>query len=126
MKLHKLRRDNITFRSYPRRLLDANRWRGGRYGLDGKLIEFGRKCAIDERLLRHELLEFVAPEVVELGNQTEMAHIGRIVREGTAPDRQVRVWEETRDLKAVVDHITAETYEGLIVPFYARSNAATA
>jgi gamma-glutamyl:cysteine ligase YbdK (ATP-grasp superfamily) len=43
-KLQKLRRQNVTFRSYPRRLIDENRWRASRYGLDGKLIDFGRKC----------------------------------------------------------------------------------
>src|SRR3954466_8442823 len=43
VKLHKLREQNVTFRSYPRRLIDENRWRASRYGLDGKLIDFGRK-----------------------------------------------------------------------------------
>ena len=27
LKLHKLRRQNVTFRNYPRRLIDENRWR---------------------------------------------------------------------------------------------------
>ena len=44
-----------------------------------------------------------------------MAHIERIMREGTGADRQLAVWESTHDLKAVVDHIVRETYEGLHV-----------
>src|SRR5437588_2620899 len=112
-KLQKLRRDNITFRSYPRRLIDENRWRASRYGLDGKMIDFGRKCEVDERDLLHEMLAFVAPEVDELGNHTEMAHIEKIMCEGTGADRQLAVWEQTRDMKAVVDQIVAETYQGL-------------
>jgi carboxylate-amine ligase len=63
--------------------------------------------------LIHEILEFIAPEVDELGSQREMAHIERILVEGTGADRQLAVWERTHDLKAVVDHIVAETYEGL-------------
>jgi carboxylate-amine ligase len=59
------------------------------------------------------LLEFVSSEVNELGTHREMAHIERIMREGTGADRQLAVWERTRDMKAVVDHIVAETYEGL-------------
>jgi carboxylate-amine ligase len=51
----------------------------------------------------------------ELGNQAEMAHIERIMREGTGADRQLAVWERTQDMKTVVDHIVAETYEGLDV-----------
>jgi glutamate---cysteine ligase / carboxylate-amine ligase len=116
LKLHKLRRDNVTFRSYPRRLIDENRWRAGRYGLDGKMIDFGRKCEVDERELLHEMLEFIAPEVVELGNAAEIAHIERIIREGAGADRQLAVWEQTHDIKAVVDHIVTETYEGLRLP----------
>jgi glutamate---cysteine ligase / carboxylate-amine ligase len=112
-KLQKLRRQNVTFRSYPRRLIDENRWRASRYGLDGKLIDFGRKCEVDERNLLHEMLEFIATEVDELGNQAEIAHIERIMREGTGADRQLAVWDRTQDMKAVVDHIVHETYQGL-------------
>ena len=115
LKLHKLRRDNVTFRSYPRRLIDENRWRAGRYGLDGKMIDFGRKREVEERELLHQMLEFVAEEVKELGNERELAHIERIIREGTGADRQLAVWERTQDINAVVDHIVAETYEGLHV-----------
>jgi carboxylate-amine ligase len=115
-KLHKLRTNNVTFRMYPRRLIDENRWRASRYGLDGKLIDFGRKCEVDERELLHEMLEFIAPELHELGSHREMAHIERILTEGTGADRQLAVWEKTRDLDAVVDHLIAETEEDLILP----------
>jgi carboxylate-amine ligase len=114
-KLQKLRRDNITFRSYPKRLIDENRWRAARYGIDGKLIDFGRRCEMKERDLLDEMLAFVANEMDELGNRAEMAHIERIMREGTGADRQLLVWEQTHELKAVVDHIVAETYQGLNV-----------
>jgi carboxylate-amine ligase len=113
VKLQKLRQKNVTFRSYPRRLLDENRWRASRYGIDGKLIDFGRKCEMDERDLLHEMLEFIEPEVDELGSRAEIAHIERIIREGTGADRQLMVWERTQDMKAVVDQIVAETNEGL-------------
>src|ERR1700681_3031677 len=115
VKLHKLRSANTTFRMYPRRLIDENRWRASRYGLDGKMIDFGRNCEMDERELLHEMLEFIAPEIDELGSQRELAHIERIIREGTGADRQLAVWERTGDMKAVVDHIVDETYEGLIL-----------
>jgi carboxylate-amine ligase len=115
MKLHKLRSENVTFRMYPRRLIEENRWRASRYGLDGKMIDFGRKCETDERELLHEMLEFIAPEIDELGSGREVAHIERIMREGTGADRQLAVWERTGDIKAVVDHLVEETYEDLIV-----------
>jgi carboxylate-amine ligase len=115
-KLYKLLHQNITFRIYRRRLLDENRWRAARYGIDGKMIDFGKEAEADERSLLNELLDFVSTEVKELGSEREMAHIERIIREGTGADRQLAAWERTQDMKAVVDHIVAETYEGLSLP----------
>src|SRR5436305_3875334 len=63
-KLFKLLRQNTTFRVYRRRLLDENRWRASRYGIDGKLIDFGKETEIPTKDLIRELLEFVADEVV--------------------------------------------------------------
>jgi carboxylate-amine ligase len=114
-KLHTLLRQNITFRVYRRRLLDENRWRASRYGIDGKLIDFGKETEVEARSLLNELLEFISTEVNDLGTQKEMAHIERIMREGTGADRQLAVWERAQDMKVVVDHIVAETYEGLNV-----------
>ena len=115
-KLYKLFRRNTTFRVYRRRLLDENRWRASRYGIDGKLIDFGREAEVETRSLLNELLEFVSTEVDELGSNREMAHIERIMREGTGADRQLAVWERTNSMHAVVDQIVHETYEQLTVP----------
>jgi glutamate---cysteine ligase / carboxylate-amine ligase len=114
-KLYKLQWQNMSFRIYRRRLIDENRWRASRYGIDGKLIDFGRETEVETRSLLNELLEFVSTEVNELGSEKEMAHVERIMREGTGADRQLAVWERTHDMKAVVDHIVTETYEGLNV-----------
>jgi carboxylate-amine ligase len=114
-KLHKLLRQNVSFRIYRRRVIDENRWRASRYGLDGMLIDFGRRREVDTRSLIHEILEFISPEVDELGSRREIEHIERILKGGTGADRQLAVWERTQDMKAVVDHIVAETNEGLMV-----------
>jgi len=115
VKLHKLLRQNVTFRIYRRRLLDENRWRASRYGIDGKLIDFGKEREAETRSLIHEIIEFVETEVEELGSRREMNHIEKVLRQGTGADRQLAVWERTHDMKAVVDHIVNETYEGLTV-----------
>jgi carboxylate-amine ligase len=115
-KLYKLLRHNTTFRVYRRRLLDENRWRASRYGIEGKLIDFGREAEVETRSLLNELMEFVSTEVEELESKREMAHIERVMREGTGADRQLEVFHRTNDMKAVVDQIVAETYEGLTIP----------
>src|SRR5207248_9902439 len=114
-KLYKLLRQNTTFRVYRRRVLDENRWRASRYGIDGKLIDFGREAEVETRSLLNELIEFISTEIVELGSVREMEHIERIIREGTGADRQLAVWERSHDMKTVVDQIVGETYEGLDV-----------
>src|SRR5712671_5209360 len=114
-KLYKLLRQNTTFRVYRRRLLDENRWRASRYGIEGKLIDFGREAEVETRSLLNELIEFISTEIVELGSKKEIAHIERIMREGTGADRQLAAYGRTQDMKAVVDQIVEETYEGLDV-----------
>ncbi|HEY0368236.1 MAG TPA: carboxylate-amine ligase [Chthoniobacterales bacterium] len=113
VRLHKLQQQNLSFRIYRRRLIDENRWRAARYGLEGKLIDFGRETESETRSLLHEMIEFIDGEIEELGSRREIEHIERIMREGTGSDRQLDVWARTRDMREVVDQIVRETYEGL-------------
>ena len=115
VRLHKLHAKNLNFRIYRRRLIDENRWRASRYGLDGKLIDFGRESEVETRSLLGELLDFISTEVDELGSGEEIAHIERIMREGTGADRQIAAWERQHNMHDVVDLIVAETYEKLTV-----------
>ncbi len=121
VKLHKLLWHNTTFRVYRRRLLDENRWRASRYGIDGKMIDFGRETESETRSLLGELLEFISTEVDELGSREEIHHIERIMREGTGADRQIVAWEREHNMHDVVDLIVRETYEKLDVPAMADS-----
>jgi carboxylate-amine ligase len=111
-KLWKLRRDNLTFRSYPIDLLEENKWRAVRYGIDGNLIDFGKEQEIPARELVRELVEWFVDDVVdELGSRKDVEYALTILDEGTSADRQLAVFDETGDLKAVVDHLIAETAE---------------
>lgn len=112
--LWKLRRKNITFRIYRRELIEENRWRAARYGLDGKMIDFGKTMELPTRQLIRELLEMVSEEVDELGTRDAIKPIEAMLAHGTSADRQLRVFDATEgDLKAVVDHLIAETKIGL-------------
>jgi len=112
-KLHKLYSANQGFRLYRRALLMENKWRATRYGLDGKLIDFGKQTEVPFRDLAEEYLAFVDDVLDELGSREEIEYIRTILRDGTGADRQLRVFEETQDLKKVVDFIIAETEAGL-------------
>ena len=112
-KLYKLFKQNLGFRIYKTRLLNENRWRAARYGIQGKLIDFGKQEEVPLVDLVEELLEFVDDEVDELGSRKEIEYIRQIMKMGTGADRQKKVWEETKDINTVVDLIIKETVMGL-------------
>ncbi|MGA2696799.1 MAG: carboxylate-amine ligase [Terriglobales bacterium] len=112
-KLHKLYMANQGFRLYRRALLMENKWRAARYGLDGKMIDFGKQKEVPARDLILEYLDFVDDVVDELGSREELNYIHEILEKGTGADRQLKVYEETGDLKKVVDYIVQETAAGL-------------
>jgi carboxylate-amine ligase len=116
VKLHSLFERNLTFRVYRRALVQENKWRAMRWGLDGKLIDFGKQAEVAARDLMVELVEFVDDVVDDLGSRRLIeGPVQRILTEGTSADRQLRTYERTGSLKAVVDQLIAETVEGLEV-----------
>jgi carboxylate-amine ligase len=108
-KLYRLRAQNLGFREYRHMLIQENKWRAARYGLDGHLIDWGKRTEVPMRELAVELVAFVDDVVDELGSRRHVAGILDILRDGTSADRQLRVFRETQDLKAVVRHVVAET-----------------
>jgi carboxylate-amine ligase len=113
MTISRLHERNIDFRHYSRALIMENKWRAVRYGLDGKLIDFGKEIEVDERELLREYLRFVDDAVEELGSREEINVIHQMLEEGTGADRQLRVFAETKSLKAVVDDMAEQTKAGL-------------
>ena len=112
-KLYKLIKQNLGFRLYRRALISENKWRAARYGIHGKLIDFGKQEEVEFKKLADELLEFV-DDVVDILNCREETHyLKKILEMGTGADRQLDVYEQSRDLKNVVDLIIDETHYGL-------------
>jgi carboxylate-amine ligase len=109
-KLWKLRRDNMTFRVYPSTFVEENKWRAVRYGLDGRLIDFGREEERPAPALIRELIGWFIDDVLdELGSRREVEYAYTILEKGTSADRQLETFRRTGDLKSVVDQLVAET-----------------
>jgi carboxylate-amine ligase len=109
VKLYKLHQRNMGYRIYRRALIEENKWRAARWGMDGKLIDFGKKEEVPMRDLALELLEFVDDVVDELDSREAVNEVHRVLAEGTSADRQLAVYKETHDMKAVVRHLVIET-----------------
>jgi carboxylate-amine ligase len=112
-KLYKLHARNQAYREYSRSLLMENKWRASRYGIGGKLIDFGLQKEVDERQLILEYLDFVDDVLDELDSRQEVAYVRTILDDGTGADRQLRVFGTSQDLKAVVAYMVEETKAGL-------------
>lgn len=111
-KLYKLKTQNLNFMLYHRALINENKWRAGRYGIDGKMIDFGKECEVETRLLIIELLEFIDDVVDDLGSRKEIEYVHEMMKNGTGADRQLAVFQKTNDLTKVVDYILDQTILG--------------
>src|SRR5882724_3755636 len=112
-KIYKLRSKNLNFIIYQRALINENKWRASRYGIDGRLIDFGKEEEVNTRVLIYELLDFVDDVVDHLGSRHAVNIVSKIFENGTGADRQLKVFEETDDLTKVVDYIHTQFLEGL-------------
>ncbi|WP_419801850.1 carboxylate-amine ligase [Mucilaginibacter sp.] len=112
-KLYKLRQHNMKFITYTRALINENKWRAARYGIDGKMIDFGKEMEVNTRALILELLDFVDDVVDELGCRQDLQYIHTILENGTGADRQLAVYAQKNSFEDVVDYITAQTLVGI-------------
>ncbi len=112
-KLWKLHASNQDYRQYSRALLMENKFRAVRYGLEGKLIDFGKQEEVPECDLIEEYLHFVDDVVDELESRSAIEYIRTMMKQGSGADRQLRVFRETGSLLSVVDYMAAETKAGL-------------
>jgi glutamate---cysteine ligase / carboxylate-amine ligase len=113
VKVYSMFEQNTSFRVYRRALINENKWRAMRWGLDGKMIDFGKRAEVDTKALMHELVAFVDDVVDTLGSRKDVEYLLKVVEGGTSADRQLAIYKETNDLKAVVDNLIAETMEGV-------------
>ena len=112
-KLYKLHSRNQAWRSYGRALIMENKWRASRYGLDGMLIDFGLEKEVPERRLILEYVDFVDDVLDELECRREVEYVQTILERGNGADRQLKVFEQTNDLRKVVEYMVEETQAGL-------------
>ena len=112
-KIYKLHQQNLTFRGYRRLLINENKWRASKDGINANLIDFGKEESVPYRQLLEELLYFIDDVVDDLGSREEINYVWTMMERGTGADRQLKVFEETNDLKAVVDYMIAETEYGI-------------
>jgi glutamate---cysteine ligase / carboxylate-amine ligase len=115
--LWRLKRENQRWRLYARMLIEENRWRAQRYGVDRGLVDFGRGAIFPYAALLDEILLLVDADARHFGCLDEVAHARRILARGTSAHRQLAIYEaalaagapRAAALADVVDWLIAET-----------------
>lgn len=115
--LVRLRQTNQSWRIYRSKMLEENKWRAVRYGIDGKLVDFGISEEVPVRHLINDLLVWVDDIADELGTREALQHLRTIAEQGTSADRQLATYHRARAggasheeaLIEVVDQLVYET-----------------
>lgn len=116
-----LREHNQSWRVYRSHHIVENKWRAMRYGIEGRLVDYGKEEEVPMEFLALELMKYLEEPARKLGCWNEVQYVETILREGTSADRQIRAYDQAlRDgnseedaLKAVVDQLVTETTENL-------------
>lgn len=112
-RIYMLRSKNLNFIQYSRSLLNENKWRASRYGVDGLLIDFGKEEEVNTRALIYELLDFLDPVLDHLGSRHRIAHVHKMLEGGTGADRQLAVFEKEKNLTKVAEYINEQFLTGV-------------
>lgn len=75
-------------------LIEQNRWRAMRYGLDEGLVDFGAAQVVPVADWLEAILETVGRDADELGCAKELEQVLEIPRRGTSAHRQVEFYEQ--------------------------------
>lgn len=115
--LWRLKRRNQRWRRYSTMLVQENRWRAQRYGVDEGLVDFGIGEIVPYADLLEEIFELVQEDAEALGCWEEVQWAREILQRGTSAHRQLAVYQNELDngrspeeaLQEVVDFLIRET-----------------
>ena len=107
--VHRLRRENQKWRVYSKMLINENRWRVQRYGMEKGLVDFGKSKLVPYKYLIDELIELVKEDASELGCIQEVQNIKNIYKAGTSADKQIKIFKneikKSGDTKLALENV---------------------
>lgn len=97
------------------RYIDENKWRAMRYGLDADFVDFVERRVLSMRDAIRETLDFVDEVVDDLGSRQEMNYLRKLLDDpgGTGADHQMRIYQETKDKRQVIQFLRERTLQGI-------------
>ena len=119
--LWRLRRRNLSWRSYRKVLIEENKWRAQRWGVAAELADLAAGRLAPMATLIDELVDLLGEDAGELGCRAELERTREIVAGGTSADRQLTIHRgvvanggSAEDgHRAVVDWLVEKTLAGV-------------
>src|SRR5439155_15517910 len=103
----------------PRHLIEENKWRAARYGLDAEVVDFvhGRRLSMRDSI--SELLDMVDDVANDLGSRSELNYVRALLADprGTGADRQIALYRQTGSIHTVIQYLVQQTMAGIAVEF---------
>ena len=114
-KLTWMYKRNMQTYALPTHMIEENKWRAARYGLDAEFVDFVQHRTLPMRDSIHELLDFVDDVVDDLGGRRDLNYLRSLLQSplGTGADRQIAIYKETGSSLAVTRHLMEQTMKGL-------------
>ena len=111
-KMILLKSNNQTWRNYRGSLINENKWRAMKSGVNSNLIDFGKQTEIPFKDLFNEMMEFIDDVVDPLGSRKQIDYLQKIVENGSSADRQMEIYNKNKNKNDIVDNLILETLEG--------------
>jgi carboxylate-amine ligase len=110
-KLVWLSKRNLQTSVLPTHLIEENKWRASRYGLDAQIIDFRHNRHLSMRQALHELFDFVDDRLDDFDTYQEINYLRTLVdsSHGTGADRQLAIYQETGNMQAVVEYLLQQS-----------------
>ncbi|HVB21629.1 MAG TPA: carboxylate-amine ligase [Ktedonobacteraceae bacterium] len=105
----------LTAPILPTRLIEENKWRAMRWGLDADILDFAQGQRLSMRQAIKELLDFVDGVLDDLGSRREITSLRALLTatHGTGADRQIAVYQQTHSIDAVLQMLMQQTLQGI-------------
>ncbi|WMS41312.1 carboxylate-amine ligase [Acuticoccus sp. MNP-M23] len=87
-----LRKNNQRWRQYRRLLVQENKWRAQRYGVEAELGDFGIRKKVPFADLVEEMIELLGDCAEAVGCRAEVENARQIVARGTSADHQLKIY----------------------------------
>ncbi|HEX6555970.1 MAG TPA: carboxylate-amine ligase [Ktedonobacteraceae bacterium] len=114
-KLTWLYKKDLRVPVLPTPLIEENKWRVMRSGLDAEVLDFVQRRQLSMRQSLSDLLDFVDDVLDDLGSRNEINYLRMLLTspQGTGADRQIAIYQQTGSIDTVMRFLMQQTMRNI-------------